>query len=61
MAGWNNHYKDVCVYVLLSHFITSEVVSVPDKAQKILPEDGTVDVGEHASQVALFQIPGFLF
>lgn len=63
MTGWNNHYKDVCVYILLRHFITSEVLSViSDKAWIILPEDGMVDLGEHAYQIILLQsCPGLFF
>lgn len=50
------------VSVLLSHFITSEVVSViPDKTWIILPEDDTVDVYEYAYQIALFHILGLCF
>lgn len=56
MTGWNNHYKEVCVWVLLSHFSTSEVVSVIQASSGImLPEDGTADAGEHAYQAAQFQ------
>lgn len=47
------------VSVLLSHFITSEVVSfIPDKTWIILPEDDMVDVYEYAYQIALFHILG---
>lgn len=48
--------------MLLSHFITSEVVSViPDKTWIILPEDYMVDVYEYAYQIALVHIPGLCF